>query len=271
MYRSKKIDDPGQVISDHRHLVESGDRNIYNLSQLPMLQSYNHHQGDSSSSFRYGDIPSWSGRECLMRNPYTSRSLIDEPIRPGSGLLHGTVTERIFGSNNTSSNNWSNYSFRSMGSHASPFSSLPGWKTHELMKNEFPVTHNLESFQTQIPNPITQTQPKVEEPISLISRSSINIGSSSDTSKSNAVKRKTSDCDLDLDLSLRLTQVKEDGGGGGGGRSSKEDVDHVDSELSLSLFSSPPSSSSSKLSRLKGSEEHSKESARRVSTLDLTI
>ncbi|XP_022747677.1 probable transcription factor KAN4 [Durio zibethinus] len=54
MYRTKKIDDPGQVISDHRHLVESGDRNIYNLSQLPMLQGYNnHHQGDSSSSFRY--------------------------------------------------------------------------------------------------------------------------------------------------------------------------------------------------------------------------
>lgn len=85
MCRSKKIDDSGQgiymysstffrvhfmvvvvpnpyiklsvsmaVISDHRHLVESGDRNIYNLSQLPMLQGYSnlhHHQGDSSSSF----------------------------------------------------------------------------------------------------------------------------------------------------------------------------------------------------------------------------
>ncbi|XP_022766238.1 transcription repressor KAN1-like [Durio zibethinus] len=54
MYRSKKIDDRGQIISDHRHLVEIGEPNIYNLSQLPMLQGYNkYHQGNTSSSFRY--------------------------------------------------------------------------------------------------------------------------------------------------------------------------------------------------------------------------
>ncbi|XP_022744416.1 two-component response regulator ARR10-like [Durio zibethinus] len=253
MYRSKKIDDQGQVISDHRHLVESGDRNIYNLSQvLPMLQGYNnHHQGNSSSSFRYGDA-SWNGLECLMRNPYTSRSFIDEQ-RLG---LHGTVTQRIVGSNNI---NWTNYTCR-MG--ASPFNALPSWKSHEV-KNEFLTSHNLESYQTkprlgQIElNPVSPTQAKVED------QTNFSTSGPSDLNKTNAqdfeaMKRKSSDCNLDLDLSLRLTQVNEESQ-----RSSKED--DVGSELSLSLYSP----SSSKLSRLKG--DHRKESARRVSTLDLTI
>ena len=38
------------VVADHRHLGESGDPNIYNLSQLPMLQGHNQRP---SSSFRY--------------------------------------------------------------------------------------------------------------------------------------------------------------------------------------------------------------------------
>ncbi|CAK9135812.1 unnamed protein product [Ilex paraguariensis] len=37
-YRSKKIDDPNQAISDQRLAVDGGDHHIYNLSQLPMLQ-----------------------------------------------------------------------------------------------------------------------------------------------------------------------------------------------------------------------------------------
>lgn len=38
------------VLADRRHLVESGDPNIYNLSQLPMLQGFNHR---ATSGFRY--------------------------------------------------------------------------------------------------------------------------------------------------------------------------------------------------------------------------
>ncbi|XP_057498741.1 putative two-component response regulator ARR21 [Actinidia eriantha] len=72
MYRREKIDDPSQ---DHRHLVEVGDRNIYNLSQLPMLQGFNrrHH-----SSFRFGN---------------TSWVKIDNE-RSG---FYGTFHERVFG------------------------------------------------------------------------------------------------------------------------------------------------------------------------------
>ncbi|XP_042027343.1 uncharacterized protein LOC121774559 [Salvia splendens] len=61
MYRSKKIDDPnegfvlklinlGEIIvtsQQRRILVDAGDRHVYNLSQLPMLQTYNNHKSIS--------------------------------------------------------------------------------------------------------------------------------------------------------------------------------------------------------------------------------
>ncbi|KAK8617295.1 hypothetical protein V6N13_080212 [Hibiscus sabdariffa] len=215
MYRSKKIDDPGQAMSDHRHLVESGDGNIYSFNQLPMLQ------GDSSNTFRYGDASSWNGRQFCVRNPYTSRSFIDEQ-RPG---LHGTMTERIFGSN------WT------------PFSTL---------KNEFSSSHALKSFLTQprLGLRAQTTQPKVEDETSF---------SRGGAHERRALKRPMSDSNLDLDLSLRLTPVN-------GERRRCTEEEDVGRELSLSLCSS----SSPKVSRLKG-EDSSRESARRVSTLDLTI
>ncbi|GMI79882.1 hypothetical protein like AT2G38300 [Hibiscus trionum] len=207
MYRSKKIDDPGQAMSDHRHLVESGDRNIYSFNQLPMLQ------GDSSNTFRYGDA-SWNGRHFSMRNPYTSRSFIDEQ-RPG---FHGTVTQRIFGSN------WTNYA----------------------------SNYSLKSFLTQprlgLRGQITQT--KLEDETNF-SRGSMQ--------ERRATKRPISDSNLDLDLSLRLTPMN-------GERRRCAEEDDVGRELSLSLCSPL----SPMFSRLKG-KDSSRESARRVSTLDLTI
>ncbi|XP_039002737.1 two-component response regulator ARR18-like [Hibiscus syriacus] len=142
MYRSKKIDDPRKAMNDHRHLVESGDRNIYNFNQLPMLQGYkNHHQ-----SSRY---------IILIR-----ASFIDEQ-RPG---LHGTVMERIFGSNRTT-----NY--------ASPFN---------VLKKEF------SSFLTH-----PSTQPKVEYGTSF-SRNSAHGRKAMKRSISD------SNLDLDLSLRLTL-------------------------------------------------------------------
>ncbi|KAE8696507.1 hypothetical protein F3Y22_tig00110656pilonHSYRG00020 [Hibiscus syriacus] len=243
MYRSKKVDDPGQAMNDHRHLVESGDGNIYNLSQLPMLQGYHHHhhhhQGDSSNSFRYGDA-SWNGRQFSIRNPHTSRSFLDEQ-RPG---LHGTVTERIFGSN------WINYGFRM---DISPFNALTKFKGLEW-KNEFSSSRSHDLFLTQLRlAPMSQsTQAKVEDETNFIPEQ-----------ERRAMKRPISDRDsnLDLDLSLQLKQVN------GERRRSSEEED-IRRDLSLSLWS--PSPSSSKVTRLKG-EDDSRESGRRVSTLDLTI
>ncbi|PPR96600.1 hypothetical protein GOBAR_AA24079 [Gossypium barbadense] len=180
MYRSKKIDDSGQVISNHRHLVESGDRNIYNLSQLPMLQGYStkfthqysifhisivnvrKHGIDAKFHFfsRYGDA-SLGNREYSMRRPYTSTSFINES-RPG---LHRTVTEKIF------SSNWASYDFK-----------------------------------------CNQVQPRLGpiETSSMSQNTSLSIHNSPLISQDlKSTKRKTFDCDLDLDLSLRIT-AKED-------------------------------------------------------------
>lgn len=51
MYRSKKIDDPNQVLAEQRLILDpAGDRCVYKLSQLPMLQSSNQ---TTTSSLRY--------------------------------------------------------------------------------------------------------------------------------------------------------------------------------------------------------------------------
>ncbi|KAF8402597.1 hypothetical protein HHK36_010685 [Tetracentron sinense] len=50
MFRSKKIDQQGQVIADKGHLVKSGDVHFHNPWKLPILQSFNERTG---SNFRY--------------------------------------------------------------------------------------------------------------------------------------------------------------------------------------------------------------------------
>ncbi|XP_074366790.1 uncharacterized protein LOC141707495 [Apium graveolens] len=98
MFRSKKIDhDPSQVIADNRNLENFGDRDIYNLSQLPMLQSYN--QSYNPSTFRYGDAIWNAGREKWMQNLYNMsgrNSAIDYKARP---RFYSSVTETIPGRN----------------------------------------------------------------------------------------------------------------------------------------------------------------------------
>ncbi|XP_044474324.1 two-component response regulator ARR18-like [Mangifera indica] len=262
MYRSKRIDDPGQVMADHRHLVESGDRNIYNLSQLPMLQGYNQ---SHSSSFRYGDAAAWTAREYFLPGPCVSRSLIDET----TPRLYGTVAEKMFDSNNS---NWANRNFR-LGSSSYGANSI--WKMHEF-KEEFQSSHKHDLWQLsgsrflQIePNRVTQQlKAKLEERMSS-NRSIPSVLNSAQECNKSTVKRKALDCSLDLDLSLRLKP--------------SDDHDHhqseqpgleereVDSKLSLSLYS-PSSSSSSKHGKLKeGQGDNNKRHARRASTLDLTI
>ncbi|KAF2288497.1 hypothetical protein GH714_007927 [Hevea brasiliensis] len=238
MYRSKKFDDPSQVMAYHRHLVESGDSNIY---KLPMLQGYNQRHG---SSYRYGDA-SWNARENFVYNPHMGRCLVDE-TRQG---LYGTVAERIFGGNSNS--NGTNWKFQTG---ASSFGSQSSWKTEELLKGELRPSHNPKFWQPQSSSSFTELNPeayflkaKVGES-ALFNRSNILISDMKSSSASNlqdqlkSLKRKATDCNLDLDLSLKLTVPANDDSL----RSLKDS--EVDSELSLSLYSP----SSSKISRLKG-------------------
>ncbi|XP_009376409.1 two-component response regulator ARR18-like isoform X2 [Pyrus x bretschneideri] len=204
MYRSKKIDDTGQVLADHQgHLVECGDKNIYNLSQLPMLQGYNRSHSTSFRYGSYGDTNSWTALE----NPRFSRS--------------STGFQGNWSTSSTGNNAYNYLTSCSFGDHH-PQSS---WITRTLQ--EECQLHNIREFL---------------KPKEFITSFNTNRGPyrDSDTISKNLVqdqskmlKRKASDCDdLDLDLSLRLTSKKND-----------EDHTHeVDSNLSLCLYSPPTSS-----------------------------
>ncbi|KAK2656076.1 hypothetical protein Ddye_009128 [Dipteronia dyeriana] len=279
MYRSKKIDDPNQVIGDHRHLIENGDHNIYKLSQLPMLQGYNQNH---VSNFRYGDA-SWSAREFLMRTsttPCMSRSLIDETsYRP---RLYGSVAEKIYDNNNNNWSNSTNCNFHKGGSTSYDTNSM--WKMREFKedfqsspRNQDNFNHHHQQSRSLLPiierlNPITS---QVGTSSGLNSTTTkVNYAQESSSNKTTLLKRKALDydiCKLDLDLSLRLTPgnvVDENKQ-----RSLREENSKIDSELSLSLYS-PLSSSSLKHSKLvnkEGQDHGTKVKSRRASTLDLTI
>lgn len=53
------------VFADYNNLVEIGDKNIYNISQLSMLQGYNPSQ---SSSFSYTNNYPWFASNSLKNN-----------------------------------------------------------------------------------------------------------------------------------------------------------------------------------------------------------
>ncbi|KAK1398167.1 HTH myb-type domain-containing protein [Heracleum sosnowskyi] len=231
MFRSKKIDDPSQAIADNRNLENYGDRNIYNLSQLPMLQSYN------LSTFRYGDALWNAGHEKWMQNLYNMsgrNSAIDYKARP---RFNSSVTEKIPGRNSKNCEHTINVS--------SSTSQLSTWRVHETnggllrsMNDESPVkTMEFKSSNSQ--------QEKVE---------ALDLEISSLT----PAKRKASPCELDLNLTLGVKSTNEE---------SEGDLKDEDEYLSLSLFSP---SSSKRLGRLKMVDKE-ETIAERASTLDLTI
>ncbi|KAJ4837711.1 hypothetical protein Tsubulata_027916 [Turnera subulata] len=271
MYRSKKIDESGQAVGDHRHLMEGGDRNIYNLSQLPMLQGYNQRH---SSTFRCGDA-SWNAREHFIYSPHhMGRRLIDE-TRQG---LYGSMTERLFGSHNTS--NWTTTTTTTtcnfLTSASSSFGAPPIWKTEELNHDLLSTSHQKHRFWhspssaslNELNRPTIshhQLQAKVGETTTTSNNKNVpphlKSFSTNAADERKTLKRKASaDCNLDLELSLKLTPTIDDSG-------RSLEGSEVDSELSLSLCSP----SSSKLSRLKGGFDDNKGHAKGASTLDLTI
>ncbi|CAL1387679.1 unnamed protein product [Linum trigynum] len=83
MFRSKKLDDPNQ--GHHQALLFQGrdhQHHVYNLSQLPMIQSFS--QRPPSTGFRYGDGVSWRGNQ--MYGTSYSSSLLN---RAKHGGLYG--------------------------------------------------------------------------------------------------------------------------------------------------------------------------------------
>ncbi|CAN8287306.1 unnamed protein product [Cochlearia groenlandica] len=84
MYRSKKIDDQGQAISDHRHFMETTkNQNIYKLSHLPMFRGYNHNH---DYHLRYGH--KISNASLWNSTSHVPNRTLAYQIRPG--LVHGS-------------------------------------------------------------------------------------------------------------------------------------------------------------------------------------
>ncbi|KAK6929500.1 SANT/Myb domain [Dillenia turbinata] len=238
MYRSKKIDDPNQVMAEQRICMDRGDNHIYNLSQLPMLQSFNQR---STSNLRHGNA-SWP----CHSNQFYSHSYL------GGGLkTFDRACEGFYGSSNSSPNRSQYYSTSS--------------RSQFLLQTR---PNTIES------NPLIQLQERSgsrdhhQQMACLSSSLTTNGGKDWPVSQEEhkMAKRKSFDdtCKgegLDLDLSLRVKPIKD-----GLVRSLK--IEEVDSRLSLSLASS----SSSKLSRLKeGDDPRRHKHARKESTLDLTL
>ncbi|KAK9913765.1 hypothetical protein M0R45_037574 [Rubus argutus] len=236
MYRSKKMEDPNQVVSEKGFFMEGGDNHIYNLTQLSMLQSFNHPW--PSSGLRYGAEALWRSRrhhhQIYSPDSTTGRPtlLVNHHNTRVTGL-YGSVAERIFGSNNTSTSATPAYNNQSHIYH------IPSpWRSRHQ------ITSGNGEFQS-------------------INRQSWEDHSCLDNSSAtrNTLKRKALDysdgtCDLDLNLSLKVPPKEEKALGIG---------------LSLSLS---PSSSSSKLGlmkKLQGSGRHDREHGRKASTLDLTL
>lgn len=100
MYRSKKIDDPNQVIAEQRLLADGGDQNnIFNLKKFPMLQGFDHFSRTTATALRYGN-PSWSSRYSNFQNPYLAGA--GAGASSNWSCRHGSSTAetKIFGSNN---------------------------------------------------------------------------------------------------------------------------------------------------------------------------
>ncbi|KAL1544788.1 putative two-component response regulator ARR20 [Salvia divinorum] len=99
MYRSKKIDDPNEVISQQRLLLDVGDRHVYNLSQLPVLQTFNNQT--PISTLRYRDVVLGSSIRSSWATPNMARNGLYEPAPPPSNeAKNGYLSWRFLDHNN---------------------------------------------------------------------------------------------------------------------------------------------------------------------------
>ncbi|CAA0836268.1 myb-like HTH transcriptional regulator family protein [Striga hermonthica] len=251
MYRSKKMDESNYhgLMRDHRLIVEGtvADRNIYNLSQLPLLPSFNHRQ--SSNNPRYGDA-SWHGHWSNDSNLGQNTSNNSKITRP---RFYNALAEKILGRHYFMPS--ANYNL-DLSSEIPPTDEISTWrKTGQRSKEEeYQNRHCLDQL------------PKNKE------------ANASKTRENNGLKRKL-DSDgsygLDLNLSIGRFQSKNRGEQGIVILDNDED-DHDEEQLELSLYKYSSSEHESSFSKLYGNkkmkgESLSDESTRGTSTLDLTL
>ncbi|XP_010922593.1 uncharacterized protein [Elaeis guineensis] len=251
MYRSKKIDDSGQVIADPRSVMQGREQHINNLSHLPMLHSF--HQWPISNS-RFDDY-FWASPRNWMHNQVLGRAMNST----GEPRSYGSITEMVFrGGDRLKSNQDFHTKDSSLDHRASrELCEASGLHDYRLAATQYRPQERETCFITQF----QETNPQ---------------GQSS-------MRWKADDHGPDLNLSLNIgprrekKQRWEEEEEGGGGEEEEEEEEEVDSSLSLSLFSpsriercSRDAEKASKHNRWE--EEVGKgKNARVTSTLDLTI
>ncbi|PIA59531.1 hypothetical protein AQUCO_00400431v1 [Aquilegia coerulea] len=223
MFRSKKIDDQGQVINDRRHLMGSWDHNIHNPRQLDhMLQGFTHRLASN-----YSDA-SWTTSHMSLAHSLCNgrENNVRDRLR-----YYASLAERNFA-----------------GSSSERKTSL---STNFLVRNEpnSMTTSRLHADQFQLRYLQHSCQPLLEQRLresSYISQSNarrehMKSLNNADTTicritqeeRNMTAKRKVEDCDLDLNLSLNVRP----------GRSSDwtKGLGEEDTDINLSLSLLPPS------------------------------
>ncbi|KAM0061284.1 putative transcription factor MYB-HB-like family [Helianthus debilis subsp. tardiflorus] len=281
MYRSKKFDDPNQgleideclnptmIYLDCTYLssfplcdscnvfyitvpdptIEGGDPNIYNLSQLQMLQCYNR---TCDSTFRYGDASLY--HHDWMHNALKEHRSI-EKTKP---RFYNMAADRILALNHvgqTSRNLHNN--------HMPPNAQVPCRiaEVHDSFRSRISEKKEmLQGLYTKLPNNTLNLNPlnvQEHQPI-VIDLESTSLG------KDRGTKRKASNLDLNLNLSLDVhsghTESPKD---------LEEDNGEGEGNLSLSLCS--PSLSRTRNKLIREDDHCNDQKPKRASTLDLTI
>ncbi|AEC09803.1 unnamed protein product [Arabidopsis thaliana] len=278
MYRSKKTDEPNE--GDQGFSFEHGAGYTYNLSQLPMLQSFDQRP---SSSLGYGG-GSWTDhRRQIYRSPWRGLTT-RENTRTRQTMFSSQPGERYHGVSNSILNDKNKtISFR-INSHEGVHdnngvagavprihrSFLEGMKTFNKSWGQS-LSSNLKSSTATIP------QDHIATTLNSYQWENAGVAEGSE----NVLKRKRllfsddcnkSDQDLDLSLSLKVPRTHDNLGECLLEDEVKEHDDHQDiKSLSLSLSSS----GSSKLDRTIRKEDQTDHKKRKISVLasplDLTL
>ncbi|KAL7136188.1 hypothetical protein ABFS83_10G012600 [Erythranthe nasuta] len=251
MYRSKRIDESNQGMKDQRFFMEGVDRNIYNLSQLPLLPTFNQRPQNSNISFpRNGDAATWNGHgKWTMQNSSNIGQNIsnNKTIKPGFyGTINNNLDSHYYKYNRSPANNNNNLD---LFSKTSPFFERSTWRTNNegvpkqdeyrsLYKQEPLLGQSTQNPSMNINPPIIVNQMIMRE---------------------TGLKRKASDFEVDLNLSLAVE--------------SRNNEDEDEGQLGLSLYTS---ASTKKIYNKKVKEDVvsvvvGNETARGASTLDLTL
>ncbi|KAF5759516.1 putative transcription factor MYB-HB-like family [Helianthus annuus] len=246
MYRSKKFDDPNQV-SDPT--IEGGDPNIYNLSQLQMLQCYNR---TCDSTFRYGDASLY--HHDWMHNALREHRSI-EKTKP---RFYNMAADRILALNHVGQTSRSLHN-----NHMPPNAQVPCRiaEVHDSFRSRISEKKEmLQGLYTKLQNNTLNLNPlnvPEHQPI-VIDLESTSLG------KDRGTKRKASNLDLDLNLSLEVHS---------GHAESPKDLegDNGEGEGNLSLSLCSPSLSRTRNKLIREDDHCNDQKAKRASTLDLTI